>query len=110
MTPRRLGVLARHLPDESATSRACGGYRPGQWHNVDELLAQLLEMTFEGQRLFYKAHAKKGSNPPPSLKVPRPESVTRQTRGPKRQASASELAHFLGGRRVVVNYTPKGEG
>lgn len=97
------------LPLESNTLRKLGAWKPGEWHNVEELLAQIMETIYEGHRLFYKANAKKGSQPPPPLKVPRPAHVEEQTAKAKkkRPATSEELARFFGNRSVIVNYTPK---
>lgn len=106
ITARRLEVLLLGLPDESETVRTTGGVRPGQWHNVEELLATLIEVVFEGHRLLYAVHAKRGHSPPKSLKVPRPDREGRQT--PKQQSTTQELVQAFGSSsKVVVRYTPK---
>lgn len=65
------------------------------------------ELIHEQTRVIFKAHAKKGTQAPPPLKVPRPTYITDKTRPPKKQATSEELARFFGGRNVVINYTPK---
>lgn len=110
MTFRRFEVLLRGLPDESLTVRNLGAVRPGQWHNVEELLAVLIETVFEGHRLLYSIHSKRGRRPPAPLKVPRPSSSSEQT-PPKEQSSTEELLAFFGNPKnaIEVRYTPKEE-
>jgi hypothetical protein len=100
----------RNLPDESQTIRAIGGsIRPGQWHNVEELLATLIETVFEGHRLLFSIHSKKGRRPPDAIKVPRPAGTAGQTQR-KRQSTTEELLEVFGpSKNVVIRYTPKKE-
>lgn len=100
----------RNLPDESQTVRALGGYTPGRWHNVEELLALLIETVFEGHRLLFAVNSKKGRRPPDPLKVPRPKRPGEQTPA-KRQSTTEELLAVFGHskNKVVVRYTPKEE-
>lgn len=65
---------------------------------------------FEGHRLLWSIHSKKGRKPPAPLKVPRPKRAGEQT-PPKRQSTTEELLAVFGHSKnnVVVRYTPKKE-
>ena len=108
ISARRLENRLTTLPLESRTARALGAVAPGQWHNVEELLALLAEELDFGNRLFLMTHSKKGARQPKPLKVPRPRDAGRENR-PKPQASTNELKAFFGSGNVVVQYEPKGE-
>lgn len=106
LTARRLEVLVFGLPLESRTMRELGALKPGEWHNAEELLATLIEVVWEGHRLFFSAHAKKGKKPPAPLKVPRPTRSGEQT-PPKEQSTREELLAAFSAGGVIVQYAPK---
>jgi hypothetical protein len=78
------------------------------WGNVEELLAALVELCHESNRLFILANTPKSRRPHiPPLRVPRPERPDGQTEHVhtrKRPASSEELARFFGG---SVRYRPR---
>lgn len=93
-----------NLPADSATVRALDP-APG-WGNVEELLASLVELVHEGNRLFVYANTPKNKRVKiPALTVPRPANVAGDTEGvkKKRPATAEEMARFFGG---AVRYEP----
>lgn len=97
VSARRFRVLLEALPRESALVR---GFDPhnGAWGNTEELLAVLAEQVDAGNRLFFAAHAKKGTRPPKPLEIRRPGQVQQR----RRQSSPAEVARFFG-----MRYTPE---
>lgn len=72
------------------------------WGNQEELLATLIEVVDAGNRLFHKAHSKKGATQPKPIKVPRPADPTRK----KRKATSEDLKAMFG----EVRYVPREAG
>jgi hypothetical protein len=73
MSVRRLGALLAGLPARNALARALDPKGVGSdWGHVEELLATQAELIDQGNRLFYQAHAKKGSRDPEPIKIRRP--------------------------------------
>lgn len=108
ITLRRLEVLVRGLPLESKTARELGAVKPGEWTNVEELLAGVAEIMADFRNLFVLANRdpKKPKPRLPEVRVPRPGSANGQDRAKKKPASGAELAAFIG-HRGMVHYTPK---
>lgn len=99
ISARRLRALVVGIPLDGNVGREIGDPRATGWGNVEELLAALVEVSDAGNRLFFKAHAKKGTQAPKAIKVPRPERATGETEPVrrKRQATSEELRAFFGG-------------
>ncbi len=101
MTVRRLNVLVKALPPESATARdATHG-----WGAQEELLATLCELVDRGDRWFYQAHTKPNTRPPEPITIPRPgrelpapvPSVPRRTSSPEQiRAAGGKFIHTPG--------------
>lgn len=103
MGVRRLRSLVYGLPAESSTMQELGAYVPS--HNSEELLAELIELVDESNRLFYDAHTKKHAAPlRDPITVPRP--WRRQEQIEKRPATAEEIRDMFGGGGHII-YTPK---
>lgn len=83
---------------------------PGQWGNVEELLAATVEVLADFRRVFILAQPRpKGRGKPnvPEVRVPRPAKSGGQDREKPKPATSAELAAFMGARGVVIDYTPK---
>jgi hypothetical protein len=90
---RRLAVLVRQLPPESATVRALTP--EAAWSTTDYLLAAVLDAARWGNWLTVETNKRKGAKNPRPLPVPRPgDPVT--TRTPPRKIGGHELAEWLG--------------
>lgn len=100
VTYRRLAVLVRGIPWESALGFSTGNYRPG-WGPTEELLAVLAELVDAGNRLFFRVHAKRGASQPKPIEItrpPDPNEVPKQ----RRPATSEDLRAIFGG---AVRYT-----
>lgn len=104
ISARRLRVLVVGIPLDGNVGREIGDPRATGWGNVEELLAGILEVVDAGNRLYFRAHTKRGAQQPKPIKVPRPERTTGETEPVKvkRQATSEELRAFFGG---AVRYT-----
>lgn len=103
---RRLSVLVRGIPAESALGFSTGGYRPG-WGATEELLALVAEVIDHGNRLFFKAHSKRGAQQPKPLKITRPADPLEEPKK-RRPATSEDLREMFGG---VARYTgPRSPG
>lgn len=100
VTYRRLAVLVRGIPAESALGVSAGGYRPG-WGATEELLALLAELVDLGNRTFYRVHSKRGAQQPKPLKIPRP-TEDEEPRKKRRPATSDDLVEMFGG---IARYT-----
>lgn len=99
-------MLIGGLPLEgSAFARAIGVDRG--WGNVEELLAGLCELADAGNRLFFMAHSKKGTQAPKPLKIIRPPKPGEEKSKKRRQATSEELKAFFGG-GSAIRYTGPG--
>jgi hypothetical protein len=88
------------LPPEGNIGRIIGDPRATGWSTTDELLAGVIELLDVGNRLYFRAHTKRGTQQPKPIKVPRPESSAGETDAVtprKRQATSAELRQFFGG-------------
>lgn len=95
---RRLLALVKGLPSDSATSRSVNtGGEP--WSMQDELLAALVEMVDQSNRMFFSAHAKEGTTVWDPVQIRRPgsrsENKPAEDAGPRKQASASEMRNVF---------------
>jgi hypothetical protein len=106
VTYRRLAVLVRGIPAESALGVACGGYRPG-WGATEELLALVAETIDHGNRLYFKTHSKKGAQQPKPLAITRPPDPNEEP-PTRRPATSEDLVAMFG---AAARYTgpPRGE-
>lgn len=99
-------MLVVNLPLDGAVGRELGDPRATGWGNVEELLAALIETVDAGNRLYFRAHTKKGKEQPKPIRVPRPTKAPGEdgaVRKPKRQATSEEMRAFFGG--GAVRYT-----
>jgi hypothetical protein len=102
LTWRRLGVMVRHLPPESATKTALrngmteaeyrqasqgGDPSQGQWSHTDMLLASLIDAVRRTEYVMIRVNGGKGKPPEP---FPRPGASSR----PRRRISEKQ-AEFL---------------
>ncbi|KRV49700.1 hypothetical protein AQ490_18490 [Wenjunlia vitaminophila] len=104
LTTRRLAVLVRHLPPESAFARAHEGER-AEWTLTDHLLAAAVDHLAIGNWMFASVNRDEYADPldPPEA-VPRPGAGGAPTPGgtPARDSSTvrgpsgAELAQFFG--------------
>lgn len=105
LTLRRFRSLARGIPlRDSSIGEALELRQVGDWGNVEELLAGLIEVLDYGNRLFFSAHAKKGTSAPKPIKVhrPKPRGQSEEDVAERRPATSEELRAFFGG---AVRYT-----
>lgn len=88
---RRLAVLVRGLPVDSATARA---YDPSlQWSTTEHLLAHVLDVLRVGNWLTVETNKKKGARNPYPTPIPRPGDEPPEA--PK-QMNGHELIAWLG--------------
>lgn len=105
-------MLAAGLPKDSALARSINSDL-SQWSATDELLADLIEVTDHGNRLFFQAHSAEGTRQPEPLRVRRPSDreiaamaqVAPAEPEAPRMATPGEMKAFFGG---DVRYTPGG--
>lgn len=90
MTARRLVVLFRHLPEDSAVTRALGS-----WADSTELAATTVEYLDVVARLLWSGFSGGKEAPWSGVRVPRPGSVPEPTPPRRREATAEELAAIL---------------
>lgn len=95
VTYRRLAVLVRGIPAESALGFSTGTYRPG-WGPTEELLAIVAEVVDYGNRLYFKAHSKRGAQQPKPLAITRPPDPNAPPKK-RRKATSEELKELFGG-------------
>lgn len=88
---RRLAVLVRGLPADSATARALDPSL--QWSSTEHLLAHVLDVLRVGNWLVVESNKRKGARNPFPQPVPRPGDP--ETRKPQ-QMNGRELADWLG--------------
>lgn len=100
VTYRRLSVLVRGIPAESALGVSTGGYRPG-WGATEELLALLAELVDAGNRTFFRVHSKRGAQQPKPLEITRPPDPNEAPKE-RRPATSEDLRAIFGG---AVRYT-----
>jgi hypothetical protein len=94
LTPRRLRVLIRHLPRESALVRTLHG-EAAEWGLTEHLLAGAVDELAVGNWLFVAANSAEGADPPDRPRpVPRPGVEV----APDPAASTDEIAAFFGTR------------
>ncbi|MBE1498012.1 hypothetical protein H4696_005112 [Amycolatopsis lexingtonensis] len=92
LTPRRLRVLIRHLPRESALVRALHG-EAAEWGLTEHLLAGAVDELAVGNWLFVAANSAEGADQPDRPRpVPRPGVAPE----PDPAASTDEIAAFFG--------------
>lgn len=107
ISARRLGVLVRALPPESATIQAVAP--AASWGTSDELLATLIELTDARWHWFFDVHAKPHVRRPAPVRIPRPgQSHTetpddRAVQHGKTTRSPAEVATYLRRFRPVEN-------
>jgi hypothetical protein len=94
LSARRLRVLIRHLPRESALVRAVHG-PVADWGPVEHLLASTVDELAAANWLFVSANLPEHADAPP-----RPEPVGRPGEEPAETPSASpeQIAAFFSGR------------
>jgi len=100
---RRLRALVQGLPPGGALHRSIDpdGWR---WTTDTEMLATVAELVDANNRLFYSAHAKKGSSPVKPIKIMRPGKLAEeeeQLPRRKRKSTRDELKKFVKGNVVV---------
>jgi hypothetical protein len=112
MTVRRFRTLARGMPfHDSALGGALGARQPGEWGNVEELLALNAHIADATLRSFIKVHTKRHASTP-ALKIDRPPPRTPKIEPPKkarRQATSEELVAFFGGAARYTGRRSTGE-
>jgi hypothetical protein len=92
LSPRRLRVLIRHLPRESALVRALHG-DAAEWGLTEHLLAGAVDELAVGNWLFVTANSGERADPPPRPRpVPRPGVEPE----PETAATPAEIAAFFG--------------
>ena len=65
------------------------------WGYSEELLAVLIEMLDRGQRWWFRAHTKKGSQPPPPVEIWRPSEAATPAAPPPTATPAPGLAELM---------------
>lgn len=100
VTYRRLAVLVRGIPAESALGFATGGYRPG-WGATEELLAVLAELVDLGNRTFFRVNSKRGAQQPRPIEIPRPPDPNEEPKK-RRPATSEDLKALFGGAAVYT--------
>lgn len=95
--PERIGVRRLHafvygLPKDSSTFRALDPNKG--WTQTDELIASLIQVVDEGNRLFLAANVKQGTRLPEPIQIRRPWEEEPQ---PK-MTSVEDMKTFLGAR------------
>lgn len=105
VTYRRLSVLVRGIPAESALGISTGALRPG-WGATEELLATVVELVDAGNRSFFRVHSKRGAQQPKPIKVTRPADPNEPPKR-RRKATSEDLVAMFGG---AARYTgpPRG--
>jgi len=93
---RRLGVLLRGLPRDSALWRDLDLAARHGWGHNEELLATLLELVDLGNRQFVSANSKRGQVQPDPIIIRRP------TTPPKRRATPEETEAFFANLGIPV--------
>lgn len=101
---RRIRSLVSGLPHDSAVTRA-SLYGGQAWSNGDELLATLIEMTDHGNRMYFGAHTKKGTQVWDPVEINRPWKEAAEERRPRRKATVSEMKNVFGD-DIIHDYTP----
>jgi hypothetical protein len=86
---RRLAVMVRGLPADSATARAVEPYL--QWSPTEHLLAHVLDVLRVGNWLVVESNKRKGSRNPYPKPIPRPGDEQEQ---PQRM-TGHELSDWL---------------
>lgn len=107
ISARRFRSLARGIPlRDSSIGVALELRQIGEWGNLEELVAGLIEVVDHGNRLFFAAHAKKGSQTPDPIRIHRPrrrgQAADEEAPTERRPATSEELKAFFGG---AVRYT-----
>ncbi|WP_309235824.1 hypothetical protein [Amycolatopsis sp. SID8362] len=92
LTPRRLRVLIRHLPRESALVRALHG-EAAEWGLTEHLLAGAVDELAVGNWLFVAANSAEGADQPDR---PRPVPRPGLEQEPDTAATTDEIAAFFG--------------
>lgn len=88
---RRLAVLMRGLPADSATVRSIDP--AAQWNSTEYLLAHVLDAVRVGNWLVVESNKRKGARNPYPQPVPRPTDPVKE---PPQQMNGHELASWLG--------------
>lgn len=100
------------MPKESALARSINP-ELASWSATEDLLANLIEVTDHGNRLFFQAYSEPGARQPEPLRVRRPgpgelaamaQVAPAEPEAP-RMATPAEIKAFFGG---DVRYTPGG--
>jgi hypothetical protein len=89
------------LPPDSAVFREANenwawGTAEGQWTTAEELLATLIEVVDQGNRLVIMANTKKGTRVPDPIEIPRPYD-----RAHRRLSTIEEQRKFFAGAVVT---------
>lgn len=101
LSSRRLAVLIRHLPRDSAVNRELFG-EAADWTVTDHLLAAAVDHLAAANWMFARVNSDEASPPDPPLPVPRPgDAATEPAPDPDPAAErdrpgAAELAAFFG--------------
>lgn len=97
-----------NIPHDGAVGRVLELPEAIGWTNVEELLAGIVELTYETNRLIVYANTPKNRRPHiRDLKIPRPTPAAGQGEDvtpKKRPATSEEMAGFFGG---AVRYVPE---
>jgi hypothetical protein len=89
--------LVKGLPLNCAFARSVAP-EYSDWRTTEELLATLIEVVDQGNRMFLAVHAKKGAEVPKPLKIPRPRDTVkeRKQQGERRLSTPEEVRAVLG--------------
>ncbi|MFD3737688.1 hypothetical protein [Streptomyces sp. NPDC058629] len=101
LTSRRLAVLVKHMPRDSAVSRELDG-DGAEWTVTDYLLAAVVDHLAAANWMFASVNTDEDSDPPEApVAVPRPgdrtetEETPDEEPGPAQTPSRSELLRFF---------------
>ncbi|WP_033280251.1 hypothetical protein [Streptomyces sp. NRRL F-525] len=101
LSARRLTVLVRQLPHDSALNRELHG-EAADWSVTDHLLAAAVDHLAAANWMFASVNSEEGDQPDPPAPVPRPsygEETPAQENGPEAEEPAPstvQLARFFG--------------
>jgi hypothetical protein len=80
LSSRRLAVLIKHLPRDSALNRDLHG-EAADWSVTDHLLAAAVDHLAAANWMFASVNSEEGDQPEPPAPVPRPEDRTQDADG-----------------------------
>ncbi|MER7697328.1 MULTISPECIES: hypothetical protein [unclassified Streptomyces] len=97
LSSRRLAVLVKHMPRDSATTQRLHG-ESAEWGVTDYLLAAVVDHLAAANWMFASVNTDEDSDPPePPVPVPRPgdEAAPDEPPEPPEAPSPSDLARFF---------------